>query len=271
MNENRTPDTLILQSDLESDLRHIGVRAGMTLFIHSSLRQIAGENGWICGGVQAVIEALTNVLTPDGTLIMPTHSTDWTDPQHWQAPPLPPEWWQTVYEQMPAYRPDITPTRKMGILAETFRKMDGVVRSQHPAYSVAAWGQHREFVVNNHALSTGMGDRSPLARIYDLDGWVLLLGVGHANNTSLHLSEYRADWRKPYETAGGAIYRNGKREWATYKQIDWDPDDFEQIGAAFEAVGGVALGWVGSAETRLMRQQSLVDFGITWIEENRPH
>lgn len=46
----------------------------------------------------------------------------------------------------------------------------------------------------DHSLDDALGEGSPLARVYDLDGQVLLLGVGHDNNTSLHLAEYRAEF-----------------------------------------------------------------------------
>lgn len=53
--------------------------------------------------------------------------------------------------------------------------------------------------------ATGLGEGSPLARPHEADGWVLPLGVGHGNNTSLHLGEYRADFpdkRRVVQRAG---------------------------------------------------------------------
>jgi aminoglycoside 3-N-acetyltransferase len=56
-----------------------------------------------------------------------------------------------------------------------------------------------------------------LSRLYDLDGSVLLLGVDHDNNTSLHLAEYRADWPgKAYVTSGAAMLVDGERQWVSF-------------------------------------------------------
>ena len=61
-------------------------------------------------------------LGATGTLVMPTHSTDLTEPSQWENPPVPESWWTVIRETMPAYQPDLTPTRSMGVIAETFRK-----------------------------------------------------------------------------------------------------------------------------------------------------
>src|SRR5262249_32745461 len=70
------------------------------------------------------------------------------------------------------------------------------------------------------------GEQSPLARLYDLDGWVLLLGVGHDHNTSLHLAEYRA--KIPHRTIrlGSPMVVAGARQWGPFGDVDWDGSEF---------------------------------------------
>ena len=255
-------------SSLLTDLRALGVEAGMTLLVHSSLSAVAD---WVVGGASAVILALEAAIGPEGTLVMPTQSGELSDPANWQHPPVPPHWWELIRQEMPPFRPDLTETRSMGRIPETFRKQDGVLRSNHPQTSFAAWGKHAQFVTADHSLDNELGERSPLARIYDLAGSVLLLGVGHDRNTSLHLAEYRAAYPgKRVITSSAPILVNGARQWVTFQGIDLDEADFPQIGAAFaETTGLVRQGKVGQATALLMPQRPLVDFAVQWRAAHR--
>jgi aminoglycoside 3-N-acetyltransferase len=217
----------------------------------------------------AVVQALLDVITPDGTLIMPAQSGEYSDPSHWQHPPVPEAWWPIIRETMPAFDPRITPTRGMGRIAETFRTWPGTLRSSSPQDSFAAWGRHAEFITANHALEGGLGDRSPLGRIYQLDGYVLLLGVPYGNNTSFHLGEYRAPGGKLI-VQGAPIMENGRRVWKTFTTLEVDSDCFDELGAAFEKAHPVTIGLVGSATARLFSQRAAVDFAQEWITRKRP-
>jgi aminoglycoside 3-N-acetyltransferase len=112
---------------------------------------------------------------------------------------------------------------------------------------------------------------SPLARVYDLDGWVLLLGVGHEHNTSLHLAEYRTlcARRRRIET-GAPIWVNGQRQWVTFEDVDYEDADFPEIGAGLELeTGCVRSGRVAQAQALLMPQRALVDYAVGWMREHR--
>lgn len=264
-------DTIVTVDQLSAQLRELGLAAGMTVIVHSSLKALAGGGrAWIAGGPQAVVQALQTVLTPDGTLVMPTHSTDLSEPSAWQDPPIPEAWWPIVRAQMPAYDRDLTPTRGMGLIVDTFRQQRSVRRSAHPGHSFAAWGRHAAIITNEHPLDVSLGDPSPLGRIYDLGGHVLLLGVGHVNNTSLHLAEYRAEWAgKQWITEGSPLIVDGQRQWVTYQVIDGDTDDFTALGAAFDVRGETRVGAVGLGTARLMPQRALVDFAVSWLARQR--
>lgn len=259
--ETPTPRT---RESLASDLRKLGIEAGMTLEVHSSLSKL----GWVSGGSVAVVQALMDVVTEAGTLMMPTHTSNYTDPMKWRNPPVPEEWWPILYEQMPAFDPKITPSEFMGRIAETFRTCPGVLRSSHPAFSFAAWGRHAQTITTNHLLNNSLGESSPLARLYDLDGYVLLLGVGYESCTSLHLAEYRAP-HPQLVSEGGPILENGRRVWKSYQDIDLDSEPFPEIGMAFEETNPVKTGLVGSAQCKLLLQRPAIDFAVEWLTQKR--
>ncbi|WP_410771762.1 aminoglycoside N(3)-acetyltransferase [Fontibacillus sp. BL9] len=260
--------TLITVATLRDDLAALGVEEGMTLLVHSSFNALGK---WVAGGPVAVILALEEVLGERGTLVVPTHSNDLSDPSGWENPPVPAEWWERIREQMPAYDPDLTPLWHMGVIPELFRKQGGVKRSGHPHVSFAARGVDADLITGDHGLDYGLGERSPLARIYDAEGWVLLLGVGHANNTSIHLAEYRADYPGKKETVSKApMIVNGRRQWGEFRDIETDSGDFERIGTDFEqATGKVIRGNIAGAAAMLMPQKALVDYATEWMKLNR--
>lgn len=252
---------------LVNDLRAVGVTAGSVLMVHSSLSSL----GYVNGGAAAVIEALTRVLGPTGTLVMPTHSSDLSDPAAWRDPPVPPAWHLSLRESMLAFDPATTPTWRMGAIAEAFRTHPGVLRSGHPRQSCAARGRRAETITNAHALDCAMGDRSPMGRLYALDAWILLLGVGHDRNTSLHLAEYRAAFPGKHEADfGSPVNVYGKRRWRVVRDLDIDDSDFARLGDDFEHdTQQVIIGPVAQATARLMRMRALVDYAVAWMGRNR--
>ena len=257
---------VITKEDVLDALKRLGIERGDVLMVHTSLRSV----GYVCGGAQALIEALLEAVGSEGTIMMPTQSWKNLDPSegvHWEVEP---SQWQTIRDHWPAYDKRITPTNTMGAVAEMFRQWPQSVRSDHPARSVCACGRQAAFLTAEHSLSDIFGERSPIGKLYALDGKVLLIGVGYEKNTSLHLADARASYPgKHTYTAHSAVIENGKRVWKAYETLYVDGEDFAAIGAAFEQEHAVQKGALGGATLRLMRQRELVDFSVKWIEENR--
>lgn len=264
MSEINAVDKVCLPHTINSliaDFRDLGVKEDMTLIVHSSLSSL----GWVSGGAEAVIRALISVVGEGGTIVMPAQSAGNSDPAGWMNPPVPESWWPIIRESMPAFCKETTPTRGMGAIAELFRRFPGVERSDHPMYSFAAWGKNRTYITENQPLSAGFGYDSPLAKIYELNGKILMIGVSHESNTSLHLAEHSA--QKPHIKKSAAIVEDGERVWKTYNEIEYDSECFNKIGFKFESKENYNIMKIGNATCKLIDQRSIVDYGRRWFQE----
>lgn len=251
---------------LAAELRACGVQEGQTVLVHMAMSKL----GWVIGGAEAVVHALIAAVGASGTLMMVTNNPNNTDPSEWQHPPVPEAWWQTFRDHTPAYNPLTTPTRGMGVVPELFRIFPGTIRSAHPAFSLAARGPNAAYLTADHALTEDAGDRSPLGRLYELDGHVLLLGVDHWNNTSLHLAEFRAQHPgKGVVHTGSAMLVDGVRQWVFYDSPKTNPDDFGEIGDAFDAQHNIPIQYIRQAKVRFFQQRLVVDFAVQWMEQHR--
>jgi len=259
----KQPNTI---TSLKRDFKTLGVEKGSIIIMHSSLSKI----GWTVGGSVSVIKALIHVLTSEGTLVMPTFTSGNSEPSQWENPPVPKSWWGIVRKEMPAFEAKITPTRAMGRIVETFRNWPNAFQSDHPNVSFTAWGKQAKFITENHELETELGENSPTSRLYDLNGQILLVGVNHENNSSLHLAEYRSDFPgKKYIRNGCAMMVNNQRQWVEWEGLDYDSDDFEQLGKDYESKINYKPGKIGLAEARLISIREIVDFGVDWLMEKR--
>jgi aminoglycoside 3-N-acetyltransferase len=261
-----TTDGPVTQRQLEHELRALGL--GTTVLVHTSLSRL----GWVVGGGQAVLLALEAVVGPEGTLMMPAFVDGAPDPARWRHPPVPESWWSTIREETPPWDPDTSPTRQVGVVADLLRHQSGTVQSFHPHQSFVARGPRARALLDRHALDDGCGEQSPLGRLYESDGHVLLLGVGHDNNTSLHLAEYRANWPGRWEPLRleGRVVRGGRIESVSFTDVDGTGEDFHRLGTDYEATeGAVVRGPVGQGTGRFLRMRPMVDFAVGWLERNR--
>lgn len=158
----------VTKQRIVSGLRELGLAPGAGVMVHSSLRSF----GHVEGGARTVVAALREVLTPSGTLMMPSFN---------HGAPFAPGG-DGVFD------PQKTPTTN-GAVAETFWKMPGVRRSWNPTHAFAAWGKNaRRYTEPHHRVLT-MGAESPLGLLWQDGGVCLLLGVTYKVNTFHHVVE----------------------------------------------------------------------------------
>ncbi|MCL4169714.1 UNVERIFIED_CONTAM: hypothetical protein GTU68_045142 [Idotea baltica] len=170
---------------------------------------------------------------------------------------------------MPAFDTALTPTRQMGVIVECFRNVPGVKRSNHPTVSAAAIGPNADALIEHHELHDRFGESSPQGKLYELDGHILLLGVDHGNNTSLHLAEARAELA-PMVTDGAPVWFEGERRWVELSHREDDAELFAQIGDDFAKTGRERRAPIGVGIGRLSRARDIVDFGLAWMHEQSP-
>lgn len=260
--------SMLVKEDFKKGFQSLGLKTGDTIIVHTSLSKL----GYVCGGPQTIIEALLETVGESGTILMPTQSWKNLLPESGVHYEVPEELWDLLKENLPAYDKDITPTNTMGAVAEMFRKWPGAIRSDHPARSFAAKGANAQYLIENHDLSDIFGKQSPIGKLYKLDGKVLLIGVDHDKNTSLHLADVLAKYpNKRNETVSSVMNVNGIRQWVEYETLEVDGEDFIPLGADFERSNPIGQINIGNALVKCMNQRSLVDFAVTWIENNRGH
>ena len=127
------------------------------------------------------------------------------------------------------FEADVTPCPTMGALAECVRTTPGAVRSAHPQTSFAGLGHRAAELLADHDPSCHLGERSPMATLYEANTRVLLLRVGFEVCSAFHLAEYRATPTPPTRTYRCVVKEKGN--WIEYEDLDLNDGDFAAIGA----------------------------------------
>lgn len=222
---------------LINQLREIGLKEGMDLMLHSSLRRV----GPVEGGADTIIDALLEILGPGGTLMMSTVSG-------------------AVNRAQPVFHALHTPS-SVGILSNVFRKRPGVLRSLHPVHSIAALGPKAEFYTSGHLEArTPWSPESPYGMIMRNGAHILFFGVNFECNTCLHALEIEA--RVPglhtRETSTLFVYdsedhcRSLEHHWHAPKKSYYC--DLEHL---VETAGGLRYGRIGSGISRMVSARIL--------------
>jgi len=250
------------KDDLVSTLRRLGVGPGQILEVHTSLSSF----GYLIGGARTVVDALLEIAEDGGTILMPTQTGENSDPSSWENPPISPSLWQRVRDCTPAYDPERSDLRGMGEVVENFRHRPGVVFSNHPTVSYAAWGRYAKLLCNRQSLHFPLAEESPAARLYELKGFVLLLGAEMSTVTCMHLGEYRSDCR-PIVIQGASMMEDGQRTWKPYLDLAIDSSEFGKVLPIMQKKGLVRETRLGNCGIRFFPANAAIDETTAYFEK----
>lgn len=229
----------ISRNELTEQLFALGVKPGGALLAHTAFSKVTPVES----GPRGLIAALQAAVGLHGTLAMPSMSDDDDHP----------------------FDPRRTACHGMGVVADTFWRLSGVFRSESP-HAFAAIGPSAAEITAPHPVDVPHGLDSPVGRIYELDGQVLLLGIGHDANTTIHLAENMAGvrYRRPkYAT----ILKDGQPARYDYSEIDHCCQKFDLMDEWLEAEELERRGIVGHAEARLARSRDIVEVALARLRE----
>lgn len=252
------------QSQLVRDLHNLGVAPGQVIMLHSSVKAV----GKLMGGPNVILQALFEVLGPEGTLMM---YAGWHDIPDFVLE-LPRETRQRYYDAHPAFDPATArAVRENSILAEFLRTWPGAQRSHNPEASMVAVGAQARQLTQDHPRHYGYGAGSPLATLVDLKGYVLMLGAPLDTITLLHYAENRANM--PHKNVihyQCPILHNGQKVWIDVDDYDTSQEHgdyrFEEIALDYLALDRGRRTHVGNAQSFLFDAADLTTFAIAWLE-----
>ena len=229
---------------IHDDLAELRIGAGDAVLVHASMRAV----GAVEGGAETVLDALLEAVGDEGTVVAP-----FFNPGNRLSAPL--EEPDPLASCESEYGADTVSTQHVGILAETIGRHATARRSSHPTLSFAATGRNAEFLTENTPFHYPFGTNSPLARLHQLDGKVLLLGVDHTANSSIHLAEIWAD--APYARRRARVH-TGPESW---QEMEGSPEcsaGFGKIEPILRQARILKSGYVGNAPSQAMRMQFVV-------------
>lgn len=156
------------------------------VIVHASLRAF----GQVDGGAQTVVSALAAVFP---TIVVPTFTY-----KTMITPLVGPEdngisygAQQDLNRMAEFFTPELPADRMMGLIPETLRRQPEAKRSMHPILSFA--GMNAEAILASQTIPEPL---KPLEVLAALGSWVVLLGVDHTTNTSIHCAERLAGRRQ---------------------------------------------------------------------------
>jgi aminoglycoside 3-N-acetyltransferase len=258
------------KAQLLEQSRQLGLSSGDCVMVHASLRAV----GPMLGGPDVLIDALTETIDPAGTMMMYVGCEQPFDDVGRGCFTGDEE--AFILKHCPPFDPmTARASRAFGALAELFRTRPGVICSRNPGARMAALGARAEWLTRDHPLHYGMGAGSPLEKLCETAGKVLLVGSDPDEVTLLHYAENLAPIaRKKTVRVKLPLRIDGKRTWVEIEECnsstgirDWPERFFAAIVQAFMQTPNVRTARLGDAVTHSLDAKALVDFAIPIMVE----
>jgi aminoglycoside 3-N-acetyltransferase len=221
--------------------RDVGVKPGQPVIVHASLSAV----GEIRGGAETVLGALLaacpGVMAPTftyKTMIIPEVGPENNAYTYGTG--------KDQNRMAEFFQPDMPADPMMGVLPETIRKHPGARRSMHPILSFS--GIHLDQVLSTQTMEAPL---APIGALAEDNGLVLLIGVNHTVNTSIHYAEYLAG-RKQF--IRWALTPQGVRECPGFSGCS---DGFEAAAPYLESITRTAQ--IGSATLRSIQLKPMIE------------
>ena len=236
--------------DFARGLRLLGIAREHPVIAHASLSAF----GQVHGGAETLLGAL---LAAFNTVIMPTFTY-----KTMIIPDAGPADNGITYgsgrdhnRMAEFFTPDMPVDSTIGVVAEALRRHPKASRSTHPILSFA--GVNAAPILETQ---TGSEPLAPIQALAEMDGWVLLLGVDHTSNTSIHYGE-KAAGRKQF--IRWALTPEGITECPGWSGCS---DGFQALAPRLDAARRVAQ--VGSGLIQAYPLEEVVTAAVQAISED---
>lgn len=267
-------DNSTTHATLVRELRDLGLAAGDVVMVHASLKAI----GPVVGGAEAVVAGLLESVLPGGTLMGYASWDRSPYEETLNGATLP----AAAREAWPAFDPATAGVWPgFGLLNAFLCAAPGAVRSAHPDASMVAVGARAGELIGEHRLGQAFGPGSPVERLVQMGGKVLMLGAPLDAVTVLHYAEAIADIsgkrRVTYEMP--MLDATGAKVWRRTEEFDSNHildcfaaegamDAVETIARLYVGDGRGRSGQVGRAACHLFDAGDIVAYGKAWLERN---
>ncbi len=237
---------------LVEGFRHLGVKEGDTLLVHSSYKSF----GEVDGGPQTVMRALEAALGVEGTLVMPTFNFDFNKGVPWDVR---------------------TTSSRMGVLTELVRKDPRAKRVFHPFYSFAILGKHAG-MLGSLRYKSAYERNSVFGKLRDLDGKIMVIGLSYTNSMTFfhHIEQMEGvDYRFLKQFTGEVTDWDGTTKVDTFEMLVRDIDqgvitEVDPMGALMEKAGVIKSAKIGEADVKLMKANEVYEFTAREMKRD-PH